>query len=276
MVELATLDYLSIFALLMVVVIGLPHGALDGAVAMHLGVGRSINAILKFLAYYLLCAIFVIIIWYNFPDLSLFVFLIISMIHFGWGDANSNLRSQFFLQIVSHGGIVTFGIVYFHVDEVLPIFDMLTQSNSYFVIQFSKFIFYIISFFTFIYFTLIFRNQALRLRFLELIFVWLIVISLPPLLSFAVYFCFVHTARHIRNIWNELKIKISPKIIISQAIILTIASWIFGIFALYYIDSGDLDSDIIRVIFIGLAALTVPHMILVDGFFRKKLLSKYR
>ena len=105
---------------------------------------------------------------------------------------------------------------------------------------------------------------------------WLIVISVPPLLSFAVYFCFVHTARHIRNIWNELKIKINPKIIISQAIILTIASWIFGIFALYYIDSGDLDSDIIRVIFIGLAALTVPHMILVDGFFRKKLLSKYR
>ena len=276
MVELATLDYLSIFALLMVVVIGLPHGALDGAVAMHLGVGRSINAILKFLASYLLCAIFVIIIWYNFPDLSLVVFLIISMIHFGWGDANSNLRSQFFLQIVSHGGIVTFGIVYFHVDEVLPIFDMLTQNNSYFVIQFSKFIFYIISFFTFIYFTLIFRNQALRLRFLELIFVWLIVIFVPPLLSFAVYFCFVHTARHIRNIWNELKIKINPKIIISQAIILTIASWIFGIFALYYIDSGDFDSDIIRVIFIGLAALTVPHMILVDGFFRKKLLSKYR
>ena len=276
MVELATLDYLSIFALLMVVVIGLPHGALDGAVAMHLGVGRSINAILKFLASYLLCAIFVIIIWYNFPDLSLVVFLIISMIHFGWGDANSNLRPQFFLQIVSHGGIVTFGIVYFHVDEVLPIFDMLTQSNSYFVIQFSKFIFYIISFFTFIYFTLIFRNQALRLRFLELIFVWLIVIFVPPLLSFAVYFCFVHTARHIRNIWNELKIKINPKIIISQAIILTIASWIFGIFALYYIDSGDLDSDIIRVIFIGLAALTVPHMILVDGFFRKKLLSKHR
>ena len=57
MVELATLDYLSIFALLMVVVIGLPHGALDGAVAMHLGVGRSINAILKFLASYLLLSL---------------------------------------------------------------------------------------------------------------------------------------------------------------------------------------------------------------------------
>lgn len=276
MVDFATLDYLSIFALLMVVVIGLPHGALDGAVAMHLGVGRSINSILKFLASYLLCAISVIIIWYNFPDLSLVVFLIISMVHFGWGDANSNLWSRFFLQIISHGGIATFGIVYFHVDQVLPIFDMLTQNDSYFVIQFSKFIFYIISFCTFIYFTLIFRTQALRLRLFELIFVWLIVILLPPLLSFAVYFCFIHTARHIRNIWNELKTKINSKMIIAQAVVLTIASWIFGIFALYYFDSGDFNTDIIRVIFIGLAALTVPHMILVDGFFRNNILSKDR
>ena len=31
------------------------------------------------------------------------------------------------------------------------------------------------------------------------------------------------------------------------------------------------EAALLRVIFIGLAALTVPHMILVDGFFRRRL-----
>ena len=35
-----------------------------------------------------------------------------------------------------------------------------------------------------------------------------------------------------------------------------------------WLDSGDITADLMRVIFVGLAALTVPHMILVDGWLR--------
>lgn len=107
-------------------------------------------------------------------------------------------------------------------------------------------------------------------RLIELIVIALILVLLPPLLGFAVYFCFVHTGRHMMHIWKKLQIAMNSRVIFIQAIGLTAASWLLGLGAFYFLDSGDFDADILRVVFIGLAALTVPHMILVDGFFRNK------
>jgi len=39
---------------------------------------------------------------------------------------------------------------------------------------------------------------------------------------------------------------------------------------LLWLDSGNISQDLLQVIFIGLAALTVPHMMLVDGLFRRR------
>ena len=234
MVDIAILDHLSVIALLMVVLIGLPHGALDGAIAMHLGAGRNISFVFQFLFLYLLCGFIVVVLWYNFPPISLVVFLIISMIHFGWGDANSKIKLVSLLQIICHGGVVVFGIVYFHIDEVIPLFDMLTQRNSNFPIQLSIYFFYAVSILTILYVYLIYSMRDLRLRLLELAVVWAIVIFLPPLFGFAVYFCFIHTTRHIRNIWMEIKTEMSLKALITQASILTIASWGMGITSILY------------------------------------------
>ena len=92
--------------------------------------------------------------------------------------------------------------------------------------------------------------------------------ALPPLVGFALYFCIIHTSRHMRRIWHILTATAAPKRLIMQAAGYTIASWLFGAVAFLWLNESTLEAELIQIIFIGLAALTVPHMILVDGFFR--------
>ena len=74
----------------------------------------------------------------------------------------------------------------------------------------------------------------------------------------------------MRRIWRVLASTISPKVLYRQAASFTLASWLVGGAAFLWLGNGDLDAALLQVVFIGLAALTVPHMILVDGFFAKE------
>jgi len=93
---LVLLDMASVIALLFVVLIGLPHGAFDGAIANHLGAGRSLAEAAKFITGYCAAAGLVIAIWIMFPAVTLTLFLIISMVHFGRGDASAKSGPAFY------------------------------------------------------------------------------------------------------------------------------------------------------------------------------------
>ena len=99
----------------------------------------------------------------------------------------------------------------------------------------------------------------------------------PPLVGFAVYFCCVHSARHVASIVGSLKRYMSVANLCVQTLAFTLASWAAGAAAGWWlIDMTNPEPTVIRVIFIGLAALTVPHMILVDGIYRRSSKSLQR
>jgi Brp/Blh family beta-carotene 15,15'-monooxygenase len=267
---LVLLDIASVVALLFVVLIGLPHGAFDGAIANHLGAGRSFAATAKFIASYCAAAALVIAIWIMFPAVTLALFLIISMIHFGRGDASAKSGPVFMTQVLLHGGLPIFGIIYFQQSSVIPLFDALTNGASDLAILISKIMVPVLGLMAGLYGLMAFRDASLRARFAEFILLAVVIAILPPLVSFALYFCIIHTGRHMRRIWHVLASTISPKGLYRQAAGFTLASWLVGGAAFLWLENGDLDAALLQVVFIGLAALTVPHMILVDGFFAKE------
>ena len=117
-----------------------------------------------------------------------------------------------------------------------------------------------------------YKNIQISKYYLRLLVsITLIVIILPPLPAFAAYFCLIHSFHHIKRIFPTLLNFMDKRKAITFMVLFSFFSWVVGIIGVYYIlDFYDFSESVLKVTFIGLAALTVPHMILVDGFFRPK------
>ena len=89
---------------------------------------------------------------------------------------------------------------------------------------------------------------------------------LSPLIAFTAYFCFLHSIRHIISLSHELNktnIKKGLNIFFNKALPLSLITAIFFILSLFFLlDLNQLNEAIFKVIFIGLASLTFPHILL--------------
>ena len=89
---------------------------------------------------------------------------------------------------------------------------------------------------------------------------------LTPLVAFTVYFCFLHSFRHTISLITELNensFKVGAITFIKKAMPLTVLTAIFYVISLYFLSNFyQLNDAILKVIFIGLASLTFPHILL--------------
>ena len=266
------LDLLSLVALTAIVIIGLPHGAFDGAVALALGYGKTLKSMLGFVVTYVSISLFVVLFWLAFPVLALLLFLAISAVHFGIGDSLPGAFILRGIQSLAHGGLVVVGVSLMHRPEVDPIFAHLVAGETSLLWAVLSIAAYGLAVILMGYAVLAYRHPKLRLRFGELAGLALVYYLLPPLVGFALYFCVVHSVRHVRHLWNDLRDSAHERRrMLPLAVLFTGASWLAGTITLWLMPTTTetLDGAILRVVFIGLAALTVPHMILVDGLFRR-------
>jgi len=266
------LNILNVISFLLIFFIGLPHGSFDGAVASLVGFNSKYE-FLKFLLFYLLLFFLVILFWFYFPIFSLIVFLLMTIAHFGLCDWSFyKINNHKIFVSFTYGMTVIFGIIYFNEDQSFIIFEYLTNENIYFF-QAYLFIPYILTIISIIYFIYIsIAESKLRVGILEIFFLLFIFYFFDPLLSFTIYFCFFHTYKHLSHlIKNVLLYLPNKKIVLYSTIAFTLISWFGGITIVFYLTQNfSLYESILKVIFIGLAALTLPHMLLVDVVYRKR------
>ena len=267
---MANLGLENLLALLAVVVIGLPHGAFDGAIANQLGFRKQPYFLMRFLLLYIMMAVAVVFFWLAFPTVSLILFLLISTLHFGFGDARAKGGWFRWVQVIAHGAVVVVGISQFHKLEVDKIFSFLSghETSLVWIVMDMLSIVFVPIFVIYTWQALL--DKRWRPAFIELIILLIAFAFFPPLVGFALYFCCIHSTRHFLVLLRSLQIALRRNDFYVQAFIFTVVSWAVGCVVYWWcIDQMSGETALLRVVFVGLAALTVPHMILVDGFFRR-------
>ena len=161
----------------------------------------------------------------------------------------------------------------FHFVETINIFKLLLVDNEnfYLFLNFIEdnsiiLIALFISFLSNLYYFLKDFKIINILIFLDFFSIIVLNYFLTPLIAFTVYFCFLHSLRHSISLiaeLNENNFKSGAITFISKAIPLTALTAILYIISLYLLSNYyQLNDAILKVIFIGLASLTFPHILL--------------
>ena len=265
-----------LICLLLILTIGISHGSLDYNKGKKLLNTLKITNMYFFYLLYILIGVLIIILWLMLPSITLILFLIVASYHFGKEDTdfliNNNLSfNQLFYFL--KGLLIIIAPLNFHFEETINIFKLLFISGEKFYIFLSYIesyniipIIFILSVFSSIYlFIKNFRFINFTI-FLDFFSILILNYYLPPLLAFTFYFCFLHSVRHSISLIFELdqnNFKNGFLIFLKKALPLTVITAIFFLVSLlilknYYV----LDSAILKIIFIGLASLTFPHILL--------------
>ena len=266
-----SLSLADLIALGLVIFIGLPHGAFDGAVYALLPQKTQPRSLWLFVIGYSLFAALIIGIWLILPVLSLIGFLALSAFHFGKGDSEIYHGRARIFAIIAHGGLATIFLPVIHGDAAFAAFAALTfrQADELILLEMLLRLASIIWFAALmVYGWMAVVNHFYRARFIECVLIASLMAYLPLLPAFALYFCAIHSRRHFAALYHSTKDK-APRALWPLAIGLSCASWAAGGLALFWASQHQSFAvSAIQIIFIGLAALTVPHMILVDGLWR--------
>ncbi len=265
-----------LICLFLILIIGISHGSLDNLKGRKLFQIFGINNFFIFYLSYILISLIVIFLWLIAPSISLVIFLIVASHHFGKEDThfliieNSYLNQLlFFLK----GSLIVFAPMYFNFDETISIFKLLLIDNESFyeflnIVETNKILLYCIILSTLASIILFVKNFELKrfTIFLDYFSILIINYYFSPLVAFTIYFCFLHSVRHSISLMTELdknNLTNGLKIFTKKALPLTILTAIFCFLGLYLLNNTyNFDSSILKIIFIGLASLTFPHILL--------------
>lgn len=241
-----------------ILLLGVPHGALDIVFVRQLANIRSMVGWFLFTGAYVASAAAVVVLWWIAPGLFLVAFLSVSVLHFS-GDPEGNTSV---LVRMLYGGVIVFCPLVLHATEVSQLFALLSGVPAANAITAAlqwgarPWIGAI---------GLVALGGAKRNlpRSIELVSLTALLTFAPPLIGFALFFCGMHSARHILRTrdYSGTGTLAGLVRIASWPMLLTAAGVLIG---LWLSDGTPLDMRLTQLLFVGLAALTVPHMIVVE------------
>ncbi|MBB3936569.1 Brp/Blh family beta-carotene 15,15'-dioxygenase [Aureimonas phyllosphaerae] len=253
------------FAAILILALGLPHGASDHLAAMA---GRRMRdapgRLLSFLALYLGAVAATLLLWHAAPGATLAAFLTLSAVHFAIDDVRDELRLA---ERVARGLMPMTLPALFHTEALTHLFAALsTPASGQGLTQAALVLSPLVL-------ALVLLAIVLRLRdgdrasALELALSASALLAFTPLVGFALVFALVHSRGQTHERMAELHLPTLRAYLLACAPTLLGAAILFASLAVLFANDQALA---LSAVFIGLAALTVPHMLVTPLFGRRE------
>ena len=219
---------------------GIAHGSLDILTATRKKLIIDSFTKFIFLILYLMIPLVFFFIWQIYPNYVFTVFLILSLMHFGISD---KLKSKNFMvanEILLRSFIIISLPIVLHNEQTLEIFYFLNISEDYgfFLTEVFQYLVYTIIPLLILYTSnsLIKKEYGHLIDIITLLFCFF---YFEPLLSFLIYFCFLHSVRHLVN--EKKLLKLTNKKLLLNTIPMTLivlSLLVFLIFIYFYIPNS--------------------------------------
>ena len=265
--------YQDIVGFLLILSIGVIHGANDLLIIKKYTRKDSLKSQINYFLYYLGLVFLGFLFFYVFPSIALLSFVLVSIYHFGeqhWesNSFNTNLyKGKKIFPIILHG--LTFFLVIF-INNIDVVNDVLASFNTIFldysvletllIILFSIYMLMLLSF-------ELFRRYFIG-EFLFFLLLYFLTMNSSLIYGFSVYFIFFHSILSIKDqvnyIYEDDKSKYIKKYLINALPYFLLA--LFFLVGFYFF--VDIESiNILPIIFTFLAAITFPHVIVIEKMY---------
>ena len=260
--------------LIVLFVLGIPHGALDFFIDKKLQNNHGIKHTLVFFGKYFSNMAIYALIWYYLPTLAILIFIALTAFHFGeidWIGKAENKLHQLMYFLLGLSWILF--LLSKNIHSAIEIFMLLGQSkieaDKFYVIantifpitQASLIIIHLILFFSWKFFftkPINFFYAVIQIGCLNIIN-----LALPLWLCFAFYFGIWHSILSFDKIRQEFEIQNTFKgwlSLLYMALPYSLLAWIgIGLFIKYALQTIDM-AHFLPLLFIGIAVLALPHL----------------
>lgn len=255
---LSTSDGETLLLLVLIVVFGVPHGALDTVAAHHLYRLRSASAWAAFVLAYVVLAATAIGVWCIWPSGFILGFAIISLYHFS-GDPDGD--APWLFRLLYGGLIIALPALMFAPDVAKLLATLMPAPAATTAAAALRWLAVPWLLAALLVAARHRRRNAAASR--EMLAVTLLALLAPPLWSFTIFFCFMHSARHVLRLqdsWDH----VGWRSLVRAATLPFLATGLALGVGWQLLPGPSTTMRAVQLVFVALAALTVPHMLLVE------------
>ena len=273
-----SLEHQVIGCMIMVALFGIPHGAIDNIILLS----ENNVSPFKFYFWYIMAIILYVICWIYLPVFSFVVFLLLSCFHFGESQlANFKIKVFYSKFIYMLWGLAMISaLFYYNSYELTNLFDKFSDTNRFKIVLnpiFLKYTFYVANFLILIFLSVLTRKKQIKIdiffqEIFQLFLIHLTFILFPVVISFTLYFVFLHSIKvlfdeyhYLSSITKGFNLLRFLKLLIPY----TIISIVFILIFMFLNKGSDYEISILLFSFISISVITLPHSFVMTNFYDK-------